>query len=73
MLLYEVETWTSKINTVNSWEAFEMWTYCRVLNILWTEETTNAEVLRRIIKDHKLIITIKRRKTVCPSHILCKI
>lgn len=43
------EAWTLKVNTINKIEAFELWTYKRLLNISWTSHKT----LQRIYKERK--------------------
>ena len=70
VLLYGVETWTLKAQTIKKLEAFEMWIYRRMLKIPWTHRITNEEVLRRIGHERKLIKIIKIRKTAYIGHIL---
>lgn len=69
-LLYAAETWTLKTSTLNKLEAFEMWTYRRILKISWTSHTTNEEILRRIGIERELLNTVKVRKTSYLGHIL---
>lgn len=70
VLLYGMESWTLKTVTMNRLEAFEMWTYRRLLKIPWTDHVSNQEVLRRLQKEHELLLTIKRRKTAYFGHIM---
>ena len=69
-LLHAVESWTLKVNAINKIEAFEMWTYRRLLSIPWTGRVTNEEVLRRMKKQRELFTNIKKRKTAYLGHIL---
>lgn len=69
ILLYGVETWTLGIRAMRRLEAFEMWVYRRLLKISWTEHISNETVLKRMGRDRKLLITIKKRKTSYLGHI----
>lgn len=51
-------------------EAFEMWTYRRILKIKWTDKITNEEVLRRLAKEREIVLTIKKRKMEYFAHIV---
>lgn len=68
-LLYGSETWTLKVVTMNRLEAFEMWTFRRMLKIPWTHHITNEEVLRKMRRDRELLLTTKRRKTAYLGHV----
>lgn len=63
-----VESYPYLGTTVNSrWgEAknirIRMWAFRRILHTSWIDHVTNEAVLRRIIKDREVGITIKRRK-----------
>ena len=45
--LYAAETWTLTNASKRLLDVFEMWTWCRMLKISWTEKVTNEEVLVR--------------------------
>ena len=45
-----------------SLDAFEMWIYCRVSKISWTENITNEEVLRRMGTGREVVRQFKTRK-----------
>lgn len=70
VLLYGVKAWTMKTNTINKLEAFEMWTYRRLLKISWTDRITNEEVLNMMQKERELLNIIKKRKTSYLGHIV---
>lgn len=70
VLLYGAEAWTVNAKIINRVEAFEMWTYRRLLRVPWTDRVTNAEILRRVHKNRELLTTVKRRKTAYLGHIL---
>lgn len=69
VLLYGVETWTIKANTMNRLEAFEMWVFRRMLKIPWTDHVTNAEVINRMGRERELLQLVKRRKAAYLGHI----
>lgn len=69
IVLYGCEAWTIKEDTRKRIEAFEMWTYRRMLSISWTQRVTNVEVLRRVGQSRKLMQTIKKRKVAYLGHI----
>ena len=66
VLLYGMEGWILKVNTINKLEAFEMW----VLKIPWTAKITNEEVLRRVNRDRELFNFVKKRKPSYLGHIM---
>ena len=69
IVLYGCEAWTIKEDIRKRIEAFEMWTYRRMLSISWTQKVTNAEVLRRVGQNRKLMQTIKTRKVAYLGHV----
>ena len=69
-LLYGVETWTLRTSMINKIEAFEMWTFRRILKIPWTSHTSNEEVLRRVNRERELYHIIKVRKTAYLGRVL---
>ena len=69
-LLYGCETWTLKTAIMNRLEAFEMWSYRRILKISWTEKVRNVDVLKRMEKERELLATNKRRKLEYLGHVL---
>lgn len=70
VLLYGAETWTLTETTMKKLEAFEMWTYRRILRISWVDHVTNVEVLLRMNKTTEIIKTIKIRKLQYFGHIM---
>ncbi|MBV2145157.1 MAG: hypothetical protein KTM48_00180, partial [Wolbachia endosymbiont of Pissodes strobi] len=68
VLLYGIECWTLKVNTMNRLEAFEMWVYRRTLKVPWTARKTNEEILR-IGGERELLDTIKCRNTAHLGHV----
>lgn len=50
--------WTLKKIDIKKIEAFEMWMYRRMLRTLWTDRTTNNEMLRRVQKEKEVILTV---------------
>lgn len=69
-LLYGAECWTVNKAEIKKLNAFEMWTYRRILKIPWTDRVRNEEVLRRLNKDMEIELTIKRRKLGYLGHLM---
>lgn len=70
VLYYGVELWTLKQEAINRLNAFEMWTYRRMLRVSWVDRVTNTEVLRRIGKEREMENTIKERKLQYFGHVM---
>ncbi|XP_045783253.1 uncharacterized protein LOC123879530 [Maniola jurtina] len=70
VVLYGCEAWTLVEDLRKKIDAFEMWTYRRMLHISWTAKVSNAEVLARMQKKTELVKTIKQRKISYLGHIL---
>lgn len=70
VLLYGAEAWTLTEATMKKLEAFEMWTYRRILRISWVDHVTNVEVLLRMNKTTEIVKTIKIRKLQYFGHIM---
>jgi len=70
ILLYGLESWTLKVTDMNKIEAFEMWTYRRILKISWTSRVTNSEVLNKLGKQRELLLTMKKRKVAYFGHVI---
>ncbi|MDK1801117.1 hypothetical protein LRR74_28510, partial [Klebsiella pneumoniae] len=70
VLLYGMEAWTLKKCDTDKLEAFEMWTYRRILRISWVSRITNKEVLRRMGKEKEIIDTVKIRKLQYLGHVM---
>lgn len=63
VLLYGCEVWTLNKSMEARIDAFEMYIYRRLLKITWTHKITNVEVLQRIGRDKKVLLTtVKQRK-----------
>ena len=60
--LYAAETWTLTKVSKMLLEAFEMWTWQRMLKISWTEKVTNEEVLVRVHEARSILKTIWHSK-----------
>ena len=51
-------------------EAFEMWSYHRIIRISWKEMKSNAEVLKMIgPKNTELVMSIKKKKLAYYGHV----
>ena len=69
VLLYGLESWTPQQDVIKKLEAFEMWTYRRMLRISWVEHITNIQVLDRMSKQKEILNNIKIRKLQYLGHI----
>ena len=65
-----VETWTLIKASKKLLEAFEMWTWQRMLKIVWTEKVTNEEVLVRANEARSIVKMIWCRKRRWLGHVL---
>ncbi|CAH2235402.1 jg5970 [Pararge aegeria aegeria] len=77
ILLYGCEAWTIKevrssliVQASNRIEAFEMWTFRRMLATSWTLKVSNEDVLRRVNQRRELLHTMKIRKVAYLGHVL---
>jgi len=71
MLKCGVDAWTLNGYCEQKLEAFEIWTYRRILRIPWTEYVTNVEVLRRTEKGVMGILhELKKRKMQYLGHVM---
>ena len=68
--MYGAEAWTLTEAMCKKLEAFEMWSYRRMLRIVWTDRITNAEVLARLNKDKEMLYSLKKRKLEYFGHIM---
>ena len=67
---YGSECWVLKNIDKKKIEAFELWCYCRLLRISWTEKKTNEWILNKMDVSERLLTTINRRKMAFVGHIL---
>lgn len=51
ILLYGLEAWTLKVNTISKIETFKMWCYRLLLKISCTEKVTNNDIHKECIKE----------------------
>lgn len=59
ILMYGVEFWTLRNNTLNILDAFEMWILRWILKILGTARIAKNKVLRRAWTEYELIIVVR--------------
>ena len=51
-------------------EAFDVWSYRRIMRISWKEMKSNAEVLKMIgLKNMELVLSIKKKKLAYYGHV----
>ena len=68
--LYASETWTLRKENRRRIEAFEMWTWRKMMKIKYTERKTNEEVLQLIGEERQIIKTINQRQKSWIGHVL---
>ena len=67
---YACDTWTVSKQMEAKIEAFEMWSYRRIMRISWKEMRSNAEVLKMIgLKNTELVLCIKKKKLAYYRHV----
>ena len=71
-LLYECETWTLSKTLEKRIEAFEIWTFRRILKIAWANQKTNDEILNMAKCKKSLLNIIMRRKLQYFGYIIRK-
>ena len=71
-LLYGCETWTLSKTLEKRIEAFEIWTFRRILKITWANHKTNDEVLNMAKCKRSLLNIIMKRKLQYFGHIIRK-
>ena len=70
LLPYACNTWTLSKQMEAMIEAFEMWSYRRIMRISWKEMKSNAEVLKMIgLKNTELVLSIKKKKLAYYGHV----
>ena len=67
---YAAECWTMNSADRKKVEAFEMWTWRRMLKISWRDKVTNQEVLKRVDEERSLLHMIDRRKHRWLGHVI---
>ena len=68
--MYGSETWTLQKSDIKRIEAFEMWIWCRMLKVSWTEHKKNDEVLRTVETRRELMNTLRTRQKRWLGHVL---
>lgn len=61
VMLYGAETWTLRKADIKRIDAFEMWSYRRMLRISWMERRTNASILEKLNIQKRLSEVCKQR------------
>ena len=68
--MYGSECWTLRKKEKKKIEAFEMWTWRRLLRIAWTAKKTNAWVLDQIRCERSLLNVIEKNRLKYCGHIV---
>ncbi|GFR58002.1 endonuclease-reverse transcriptase [Elysia marginata] len=67
---YGCETWSYPKTVQKKIQMFEMWRYRRPLNVLWTEEKTNKEIIQIADIGERLLQQLMKRKVRYAGHIM---
>jgi len=70
ILFYGMEAWTLTEAMCKRIEAFQTWTYRRMLKTSWMDRVTNQAVVQRMSKQREVLNTIKRRKLEYFAHVM---
>lgn len=70
VILYGCESWTLNKYEKKRLDAFELWTWRRLLGVLWTDKITNAEILQRIMPTVSLEATATKLKISYFGHLI---
>ena len=68
-LLYDFETFAITKIMEDRINAFEMWTYRRMLRIPWTDKISNEEVIQRVTPEQSIMCRLKTSKLKYFGHI----
>ena len=69
-LSYGAETWTISKTLAGRINAFEMWTYRKMLRLSYTKHKTNEEVLDMLSTEKQLLSNIVKRKFQYFGHLI---
>ena len=67
---YGCESWVYSKKVTNKIEAFEMWTYRRLLRVSWRQHKTNAWILEQLRTKPMLVKQMRKRKMKHFGHII---
>jgi hypothetical protein len=67
---YGSESWTVRKKERKNSDAFELWSWRRILRVLWTEKRTNLLVLEDVKPKRSLEATILRLKLRYSGHVM---
>jgi hypothetical protein len=67
---YGSESWTVRKKERKKIDAFELWTWRRILRVPWTEKRTNLSVLEEVKPKRSLEATILRLKLPYFGHVM---
>ena len=69
-MTYGSESWTVRRKKRKKVDAFELWTWGRILRVPWTEKRTNLSVLEDVKPKRSLEATILRLKLCYFGHVI---
>ena len=66
---YGCEAWTIKKADAQRIAAFEMWSFRRILHIVWTDKRTNQSIIDEVQPKERLLCFVRRRKLCYFGHV----
>ena len=58
---YGSETWTLRQDDIRSLEAFEMWSWRRMMKIPWTQHASNEQILGMVDESRSLMENLRKK------------
>jgi hypothetical protein len=68
--MYGAESWTTRKADVEKIEAFENWSWRKMLRISWKKKRTNASIKQQVNTSTSLMNRIRRSKLIYFGHIM---
>ena len=72
VVMYRSESWTLKKAENQRINVFELWSWRRLLRVLWTARRSNQSILKKISPEYSLegqMLKLKLQKTLMPRKI----
>ena len=70
VVMYGCESWTMKKSEYQGIDAFELWSWRRLLRVSWTARRSNQSILREINPDYSLEGLVLKLKLQYFGHLM---
>ena len=70
VVMYGCESWTTKKSEYQGIDAFELWSWRRLLRVSWTARRSNQSILREINPDYSLEGLVLKLKLQYFGHLM---